>query len=249
MKHELIRALQIFKKQGIKSASQKTINYIVRSFQLRKCKKDIKETRKIDNIEALVDSVLNKWKGLIRPLQIQTEITDLIKYLSTKNIHRTMEIGTANGGTLFLLCRITSPDGQIISVDLPCGPFGGGYAKWKTPLYKEFASEKQKLSLLRENSHEKSTLQKIEKILNGEKLDFLFIDGDHTYEGVKRDFNLYKNLVKKGGFIGFHDIAKHTLHPECKVDVFWQELKKKYKFKEIVENKNQGWAGIGIIQT
>jgi len=45
--------------------------------------------------------------------------------------------------------------------------------------------------------------------LNGEPLDFLFIDGDHTYEGVKRDFEMYSPLVRNGGIIAFHDIVKH----------------------------------------
>jgi hypothetical protein len=34
----------------------------------------------------------------------------------------------------------------------------------------------------------------------------LFIDGDHTYEGVRRDFEMYSPLVRKGGIIAFHDI-------------------------------------------
>jgi predicted O-methyltransferase YrrM len=37
------------------------------------------------------------------------------------------------------------------------------------------------------------------------KIDFAFIDGDHSYENVSMDFNLVKNLVPKGGMIVFHD--------------------------------------------
>lgn len=36
-------------------------------------------------------------------------------------------------------------------------------------------------------------------------IDFLFIDGDHNYEGVKKDWNLYSSLFKKGTIIAFHD--------------------------------------------
>lgn len=36
-------------------------------------------------------------------------------------------------------------------------------------------------------------------------VDFLFIDGNHSYESVLCDFLLYYPLVKKGGIIGFHD--------------------------------------------
>jgi hypothetical protein len=37
------------------------------------------------------------------------------------------------------------------------------------------------------------------------KIDFLFIDGDHSYEGVSNDFNLYKNIISNGGMIAIHD--------------------------------------------
>jgi len=36
-------------------------------------------------------------------------------------------------------------------------------------------------------------------------IDFLFIDGDHRYDAVKRDFELYYNKVKCNRFIGIHD--------------------------------------------
>ena len=38
-----------------------------------------------------------------------------------------------------------------------------------------------------------------------EPISFLYIDGDHTYEGVKSDFELWEPKVKIGGTIGFHD--------------------------------------------
>ena len=37
------------------------------------------------------------------------------------------------------------------------------------------------------------------------KIDFLFIDGDHSYEGVKLDFDLYSKKKKKKGVIMLHD--------------------------------------------
>lgn len=44
---------------------------------------------------------------------------------------------------------------------------------------------------LREDSRKPSTLAEIKKILRGSKLDFLFIDGDRSYEGVGEDFEIY----------------------------------------------------------
>ena len=85
------------------------------------------------------------------------------------------------------------------------------------------------------------------ELLDGSKLDFLFIDGDHTYEGVKKDFELYSPLVAKGGIVAFHDIASHSANDACKVDKFWNEIKKDYVNDEILEKSDQGWAGIGVL--
>lgn len=38
-----------------------------------------------------------------------------------------------------------------------------------------------------------------------ESLDFVYIDGEHTYKGVKKDIELFMPKVKNGGFIGGHD--------------------------------------------
>jgi hypothetical protein len=37
------------------------------------------------------------------------------------------------------------------------------------------------------------------------KIDFLFIDGDHSYEGVKLDFDLYSTILSEKGIIMLHD--------------------------------------------
>jgi predicted O-methyltransferase YrrM len=50
-----------------------------------------------------------------------------------------------------------------------------------------------------------STIKKLEEQLDGNEIDLFFIDGDHTYNGVKNDFDNYVNLVKKGGLIVFDD--------------------------------------------
>jgi hypothetical protein len=48
-----------------------------------------------------------------------------------------------------------------------------------------------------------------------------------------------------GGIIAFHDVCKH---PErCDADKFWDEVKVGKNYKELIENHNQGWAGIGVI--
>jgi hypothetical protein len=41
------------------------------------------------------------------------------------------------------------------------------------------------------------------------QIDFLFIDGDHSYEGVRTDFELYSKLLSDKGIIAIHDTDKN----------------------------------------
>lgn len=42
-------------------------------------------------------------------------------------------------------------------------------------------------------------------VRQGIQIDFLFIDGDHSYEGVKTDFELYSQILSENGIIVIHD--------------------------------------------
>jgi hypothetical protein len=45
-------------------------------------------------------------------------------------------------------------------------------------------------------------------VLEDIKLDLIFIDGDHSYEGVKKDFELYSQILTSNGMIMIHDTDK-----------------------------------------
>lgn len=46
--------------------------------------------------------------------------------------------------------------------------------------------------------------------------DMLFVDGDHSYAGVKRDVELFRPWIKSGGIISFHDYIPEPIPPEIK---------------------------------
>ncbi len=216
-----------------------------------------REASKCRSIEDLIDLGLFfeyapikglPFKLIFRTMQNRFEITEFLKYIAKIQPKLILEIGTARGGTLYLLSRFSSPKAHVISLDLPGGIHGGGYPRFRIPFFKTFASKNQKLSLIRENSHDTSTFTKIIKLLKDHKLDLLFIDGDHTYEGVKKDFEMYAPLVKKNGIIAFHDIAVHSPEINCYVDKFWNEIKKDFNFREIFKEGDPRSLGIGVIK-
>jgi predicted O-methyltransferase YrrM len=195
---------------------------------------------------ASVDYITTRCYSLIQSIQVRSEILNLLSVIRIQKPKTILEIGTAMGGTLFLLARNAPAGCQIISVDLPNGPFGGGYPEWKILLYESFALPNQTMLLLRYDSHSKITHRMVE-VATPHGIDFLFIDGDHTYEGVKKDFEMYSPLVNPGGIIAFHDITKHPKETGCDVHRFWNEVKQKYQHEEFIENPNQIGYGIGVL--
>jgi predicted O-methyltransferase YrrM len=185
---------------------------------------------------------------LIGPSQNRSEILQLVTLLQQRKPRVVVEIGTANGGTLSIWCAVADPQAAIVSIDLPGGIHGGGYPRWKSLIYRRFAQPKQCLHLLRVDSHLSSTLDHLKTILPPEGIDFLFIDGDHTYEGVKADFEMYSPMVRRGGLVVFHDICTHPPEAKCDVDTFWREIQTKHKAWEYVDNPNQGFYGIGVLE-
>jgi predicted O-methyltransferase YrrM len=243
MSYEISVALRTLRQEGFGSVARKTGLYfrqIGAGLSFRK--------PALTSVEQTIDYSFKASNGLISPGQWRSEILSLAQRVQQLQPRTVVEIGTATGGTLFIWCALAHPDATIVSIDLPGGIHGGGYPYWKTFVYKRFTSANQKLHLLRGDSHSAAMLEQLKKRLGGQPVDFLFIDGDHTYAGVKQDFEMYSPLVRKGGLIAFHDIALHPPELDCHVDEFWNELKQTRPAHEFIENPTQGWGGIGLIE-
>jgi len=185
----------------------------------------------------------------IRPMQSQFEIGELYQTVLRRRPKVAVEIGTCHGGTLYLWCQAAAPRATIISIDLPEGEFGGGYPACRAEFYQAFANPGQEIHLVRADSHSPKTAAQVQQLLGGREIDFLFIDGDHTYAGVKQDFELYRPLVAKNGLIALHDIAPRADEPRIEVWKFWQELKQRQPgvIEWLDDSANGRRIGIGLI--
>jgi hypothetical protein len=80
------------------------------------------------------------------------------------------------------------------------------------------------------------------------KYDYVYIDGDHSYEGVKKDYRLFWSRLKKGGFMVFHDVVMRGKDPATKqpygIWKFWEELPEDKKIT-FPFPKN---SGLGLLQ-
>jgi predicted O-methyltransferase YrrM len=179
--------------------------------------------------------------------QSRYEVTELIRFLNTHNRPKVLcEIGTANSGTNLLLGQAVKSAEFIAGIDL--------YVKNRSRL--RYYLWPKKSEQFNGDSKSGLTISNLENRLKGRKIDFLFIDGDHSYEGVKADFEAYLPLMAENGLIAFHDIVpdfktrfgKDTGMWVGEVPQYWKELKEQYSNTvEIIENPEQDGQGIGLI--
>lgn len=200
-----------------------------------------------DDPEAVVEWVFTCYSGALAPLQSKAELREFALLVKSHQPRYILELGTARGGTLFVLCRMAADDATIISVDLPAGIGGGGYPKWKEPILNSFIKDGQSLHLLRVDSHLESTFANVREALGGQQLDLLFIDGDHSYEGALSDFNRYSQLVRPGGLICLHDVVPNPNNDAIETPRVWDAVSTGRQSSTIRDPAGMPRFGIGVI--
>ncbi|MGQ9861961.1 MAG: class I SAM-dependent methyltransferase [Thiobacillaceae bacterium] len=196
------------------------------------------------SLEEVVDWAMHFGGGgymKVKTLQIPWEITQLAKAVQAIKPKIIVEIGTARGGTLLIWSYLASR--RVISCDL-------NDMHRQRPLFSRFPppGSKCQVTLLSGNTHDPFFKEKLARELNGEKADFLFIDGDHTESGVEADYNDYKEFVRPGGLIAFHDIVEKQPLPTNQVFHFWKRLKVGADVQEFVADPKQCGFGIGLLR-
>lgn len=185
---------------------------------------------------------------VVSPLQYREELLALLEIVDERRPRTVVEIGTFSGGTLSPLTRCAAPDAIVISIDLPDGEFGGGYAEPRARLYRSFAEHDQRIELVRADSHRLETRDRVRRLLRSRPIELLFIDGDHSLEGVRRDLELYGPLLAQDGVVAFHDIVPGPQAAVGGVPQFWAELRAGRQVRELVRDWAQGDAGIGLVE-
>lgn len=167
----------------------------------------------------------------------------LFGYDLTANIRpgRIVELGTHYGCSLFTFlqaCKDEQIPGEIIAIDCWKGDEQAGfYGEEVLDTVKRTVREKfpqQNVRLIRK--YFADALADVEE----ESADIIHIDGLHTYEAVREDFESWISRLKKDGIVLFHDV-----NSECGygTDVFWQELEAQYECHYMFRHS---W-GLGVL--
>jgi predicted O-methyltransferase YrrM len=191
-------------------------------------------------VERAIKFGTNGWYR-VRSLQILSEITGLAREVEALKPKVILEIGTARGGTSLIWAHLAEK--RLITCDLLDKR---GFAD----LVRAFPPPGSacEVSVMVGDSHSREFLERVRGELDGEPVDFLFIDGDHTEAGVRQDYEFFSPLVRPGGLIAFHDIVEDQPLPTNQVQHFWKKLSPGKDIKEFVDDPNQCGFGIGVLR-
>ena len=147
-----------------------------------------------------------------------THILYGIRTLLGTELKTYMEIGSYIGSSASLIAINPYPT-NIICIDpcnLPPSHYGGTINQGET-LIKNINSNNihnRNIKLYKNYSTDLNLLQTLKKY--NTKVDILFIDGAHDYNGVINDWKNYNGFVNSGGYIIFEDYNDHKYSPEVK---------------------------------
>lgn len=165
--------------------------------------------------------------------QNKFELWQLLEALSQLKIKNILEIGVHRGGMIDTL-RGVYPKATIVGVD-------NDFSFLRAVDFIKVEAD----------SHHMETREIVAGHFNG-PVDFLFIDGDHSFDGAMIDFELYRTLVKPGGVIGFHDIMRdpenvpHHAGVDCRK--LFDVIKRNYPSIEIWDGTiGMDAPGIGLV--
>ncbi len=200
-------------------------------------------------MEMSIQSIVGEAQYGYGALHQAGEVFPCLEFLMQKSLNGFLEIGSANGGSFHCWASVI-PDGPKVSVDWNRG-FGMSPNGMELPVATEenFETIQQRNSTWRSifsdvhtidgDSLESETVEKCREVLNGDLVDWLFIDATHYYEPALADFNNYRQFVRPGGYVGLHDVNSHD-----EMVTLWSDLKEKY----VMVDEFLIGHGIGILQ-
>ena len=166
--------------------------------------------------------------------QYPNQFSKFLKQIASyKDINSYLEIGCRWGGTFIIISEILKARNNNVKL------FANDLIE-RSYILNEY-SKVQQFEYIQKDS----TKIKYEDI--NQSIDLVFIDGDHSYEAVKNDFNNCLNMFEPK-YAVFHDICSQACPGVVK---FWNEVKNNYKYFEYTEqysSVNGNFLGIGLLE-
>jgi predicted O-methyltransferase YrrM len=165
--------------------------------------------------------------------QYKLEFERLLDIYKKFKPSKVLEVGTHYGGTLYHWAQNARKDALIVSVD---------DFHLNETMYKDWETNGCTIFPIKGKSQDNKILWLAESF---GPYDWIFIDGGHSYEEVKADWENFSSMASENATIVFHDILPH---PNSDVSKVWHDIKRKeYGTFELVEDYNQTGCGIGVV--
>jgi cephalosporin hydroxylase len=172
----------------------------------------------------------------IRIIQKEMEWHWLMDKLSRQQTRSLLSIGLLDGGMEWHTARYFRDHGRHLDIT----GIDPVYSKVLQRHQAEVQSWGQGFEFLHGSSRDKEITKRLGRY------DAVFIDGDHSYAGVKADFELALTVTDR--MIAFHDVADSIYHRQhgCFVADLWQEIKANNdRVEEYILAHD--WGGVGIV--
>lgn len=144
--------------------------------------------------------------GIDQPHSQTTQAERYCLQQYAKGKKRLVEIGIYEGLSTAEIASVVSPDAEFYAVDpFFCGRLGICWAKWIAFIHLRRHGVHSKVRFVEELSFDAATS------IPG-NFDFIFVDGDHSEEGIKKDYADWSNRLEPGGIFALHDtsVPKHN---------------------------------------
>ena len=162
---------------------------------------------------------------------------DLIRFMEPNIV---VELGTHFGNSFFVFCQGVSDAksmGRVVAIDSWEGDFQAGF--YSEDVYEYVQRVKDQL-YPNYSVMIRSYFDDAVELFDDNSIDFLHIDGLHTYEAVWNDFTRWLPKLAPNGVVLFHDIA--IMYGQFGVYRFWAELRSMFPHLEFYHS-----AGLGIL--
>jgi len=183
------------------------------------------------------------------PVQRRPEVLALAELIRSSNYGSMLEIGTSTSGTSLLISRALRAPAHLTTVDVQ--------ARYDPTRLRKAIPREIDEQLLIADSHDHRT---VDLVRGGreQRFDVVFIDGDHSYEGVRLDTERFAPLARPGGIVVFHDIQDARPSEQHSRDgvyvggvpTWWRQIvdTSEDHFMEFVSDSHQSGFGIGVIR-
>ena len=121
-------------------------------------------------------------------------IVDKVKMLNPTAI---LEIGIESGGTMKIWEQLLKQDKNSILIGIDLSP----NMQW------DITKSKVSVTVIKGDAHTPEVQEQVKEILQDRKLDFIFIDSEHTPRAAHLETEIYQQFLSPLGVIGYHDIG------------------------------------------